>query len=79
MTSSSCRTRVEIEERRERNQGLTRPELSVILSYAKIDLYNGLESSDQSLEDFLTTDPQRYFPPVLLRKKYQRPDTRATA
>ena len=60
---------VEIEERRERHQGLTRPELSVILSYAKIDLYNGLESSDQSLEDFLTTDPQRYFP-LRLRKKY---------
>jgi glutamate dehydrogenase len=61
---------VEIEERRERNQGLTRPELSVILSYAKIDLYNGLEESDQSLEDFLTTDPQRYFPPVL-RKRFE--------
>jgi glutamate dehydrogenase len=60
---------VEIEERRERNQGLTRPELAVILSYAKIDLYNGLESSDQGLEDFLTTDPQRYFPPIL-RKRY---------
>jgi glutamate dehydrogenase len=58
----------EIEERRERNQGLTRPELSVILSYAKIDLYNGLEGSSQSLEDFLTTDPQRYFPPVLRRR-----------
>jgi glutamate dehydrogenase len=59
----------EIEERRKRNQGLTRPELSVILSYAKIDLYNGLEGSRQGLEDFLTTDPQRYFPPVL-RKRY---------
>ncbi|MDG2376960.1 MAG: NAD-glutamate dehydrogenase, partial [Woeseiaceae bacterium] len=59
---------VEIQERRERNQGLTRPELSVILSYAKIDLYNGLEGSSQSLEDFLTTDPQRYFPPVLRRR-----------
>ena len=59
---------VEIEERRERNQGLTRPELSVILSYAKIDLYNGLEGSEQGLEDFLTTDPQRYFPPVLRRR-----------
>ena len=58
----------EIEERRERSQGFTRPELSVILSYAKIDLYNGLEKSDQSLEDFLTTDPQRYFPPVLRRR-----------
>ena len=60
---------VEIDERRQRNQGLTRPELAVILSYAKIDLYNGLESSNQGLEDFLTTDPQRYFPPVL-RKRF---------
>ncbi len=59
---------VEIEERRERNQGLTRPELAVVLSYAKIDLYNGLEGSSQNLEDFLTTDPQRYFPPVLRRR-----------
>ena len=59
---------LEIEERRQRNQGLTRPELSVILSYAKIDLYNGLEGCDQALDDFLTTDPQRYFPPVLRRR-----------
>jgi len=60
---------VEIDDRRQRKQGLTRPELAVILSYAKIDLYNGLESSDQALDDFLTTDPQRYFPP-LLRRRY---------
>ncbi|MGI9203874.1 MAG: NAD-glutamate dehydrogenase [Woeseiaceae bacterium] len=59
---------LEIEERHQRNQGLTRPELSVILSYAKIDLYNGLEGCDQALDDFLTTDPQRYFPPVLRRR-----------
>ena len=59
---------VEIEERRQRKQGLTRPELAVILSYAKIDLYNGLEKSDQALDDFLTTDPQRYFPPELRRR-----------
>jgi glutamate dehydrogenase len=61
---------VEIDERRQRKQGLTRPELAVVLSYAKIDLYNGLEDSDQALDDFLTTDPQRYFPPVL-RRRYQ--------
>ena len=60
---------IEIDERRQRKQGLTRPELAVILSYAKIDLYNGLEASDQALDDFLTTDPQRYFPP-LLRKRF---------
>ncbi len=59
---------VEIEERRQRKQGLTRPEIAVVLSYAKIDLYNGLVASDETLEDFLTTDPQRYFPPVLRRR-----------
>jgi glutamate dehydrogenase len=61
---------VEIDDRRQRKQGLTRPELAVILSYAKIDLYNGLDGSGQALDDFLTTDPQRYFPPVL-RRRYQ--------
>ncbi|HZW60200.1 MAG TPA: NAD-glutamate dehydrogenase domain-containing protein, partial [Woeseiaceae bacterium] len=60
----------EIEERRQRKQGLTRPEIAVVLSYAKIDLYNGLIASGQTLEDFLTTDPQRYFPP-LLRRRYK--------
>ena len=60
----------EIDERRQKKQGLTRPELAVILSYAKIDLYNGLDGSDQALDDFLTTDPQRYYPPVL-RRRYQ--------
>ena len=60
---------VQIEERRNRKQGFTRPELAVVLSYAKIDLYNGLIKSDQSLDDFLAIDPQRYFPP-LLRRRY---------
>ena len=59
----------EIDDRRQRNQGLTRPEIAVILSYAKIDLYNGLEACGESLADFLTMDPQRYFP-ATLRKRY---------
>ncbi len=58
----------EIEERRQRKQGMTRPEIAVVLSYAKIDLYNGLTASPSTLEDFLTTDPQRYFPAVLRRR-----------
>ncbi len=58
----------EIDERRQRKQGLTRPEFAVVLSYAKIDLYNGLTGSTEALEDFLTTDPLRYFPPVLRRR-----------
>ena len=48
---------------------MTRPELAVVLSYAKINLYNGLIDSDASLEEFLHIDPQRYFPDVL-RKRY---------
>ena len=58
----------EIDERRQNNQTFTRPEFAVVLSYAKIDLYDGLIDSKQGLEDFLTTDPQRYFPAVLRRR-----------
>jgi len=58
----------EIEDRRTRKQGLTRPELAVVLSYAKIDLYNGLIESDATLTDFLQIDPQRYFPDKLRRR-----------
>lgn len=58
----------EIEERRARKQGFTRPELAVVLSYAKIDLYNGLIASNETLEDFLKVDPSRYFPAVLRRR-----------
>jgi glutamate dehydrogenase len=60
---------VEIEERRARRQGFTRPELAVVLSYAKIDLYDGLIASGESMEDFLRADPLRYFPEVI-RKRY---------
>ena len=60
----------EIEERRNRKQGFTRPELAVVLSYAKIDLYDGLVDSGATLTDFLEIDPQRYFPTVL-RRRYE--------
>jgi glutamate dehydrogenase len=58
----------EIEERRARKEGFTRPEIAVVLSYAKIDLYNGLIDSGETLEDFLVVDPLRYFPAVLRRR-----------
>jgi len=58
----------EIEDRRSRKQGFTRPELAVVLSYSKIDIYNGLIQSNDTLEDFLEIDPQRYFPDVLRRR-----------
>ena len=59
---------VEIEDRKARKQGITRPELAVILSYAKIDVYDGLVAAEQSLEDFLTAHRMRYFPEVLRRR-----------
>ncbi|MDJ0909920.1 MAG: NAD-glutamate dehydrogenase [Woeseiaceae bacterium] len=58
----------EIEERRARKQGFTRPELAIVLSYAKIDLYDGLIASDANLEDFLGHEQYRYFPTVLRRR-----------
>lgn len=58
----------DIEDRRARKLGFTRPELAVVLSYAKIDLYNGLTQSGETLEDFLIVDPLRYFPAVLRRR-----------
>jgi glutamate dehydrogenase len=59
---------VQIAERRNRKQGFTRPELAIVLSYAKIDLYNGLIDSEETLVDFLAIDPQRYFPSTLRRR-----------
>jgi len=58
----------EIEDRRLRKQGFTRPELAVVLSYAKIDLYDGLMASGETLEDFLVVDRLRYFPAILRRR-----------
>ncbi len=58
----------QIDDRRSRKIGFTRPELAVVLSYAKIDLYNGLIVSEETLEDFLAVDPQRYFPSILRRR-----------
>ena len=60
-----------IDDRRARKQGFTRPELAVVLSYAKIDLYNGLIDSGASLVDFLIIDPLRYFPVELRRRYYE--------
>ena len=50
------------------DKGLTQPELSVLMAYAKMDLYNNLVSSslkeEASLESYLTN----YFPPLLQEK-----------
>ena len=52
----------EIEDRRRMGQGLTRPELAMVLSYAKIALNNQLIQSDVPEDPYLSQELNRYFP-----------------
>ncbi|HSH43708.1 MAG TPA: NAD-glutamate dehydrogenase domain-containing protein, partial [Arenicellales bacterium] len=55
----------EIKERQNEGDGLCRPELAILLSYVKIDVYQRLLASDAPEDPWLSTDLQRYFPHVL--------------
>ena len=58
----------EILERRKSGAGLTRPELSILLSYSKIWLNNHLLDSDVPEDPYLSSELERYFPgPVRTR------------
>jgi glutamate dehydrogenase len=52
----------EIEERGRAGQGLTRPELAMLLSYSKIALSNQLIVSDVPEDPYLGRELDRYFP-----------------
>jgi glutamate dehydrogenase len=52
-------------ERAARRQGLVRPELSVLLAYAKLWLHDGILASDLPDDPFLAGDLARYFPSAL--------------
>jgi len=56
-------------ERATAGRGLTRPELSVLLAYAKMNLFDALMQSDLTDSHALTTDLVKYFPRPL-RKRY---------
>ncbi|HLI19061.1 MAG TPA: NAD-glutamate dehydrogenase [Rhodanobacteraceae bacterium] len=58
----------EMAERRTHHQGLTRPELAVLLSYSKIVLYQQLLESDVPEDPFLSHELMRYFPEPLHEK-----------
>ncbi len=60
----------EIDERRSREVGLTRPEVAVLLSYAKISLYPELLESDVPEDPYLARELVDYFP-TPLREKYR--------
>ena len=59
----------EIAERKARGQGLTRPELSVLLSYSKLVAFQQLLESDVPEDPYLSRELVRYFP-APLQKKY---------
>jgi glutamate dehydrogenase len=56
-------------DRRNRGEGLTRPELSVLLSYSKIRLYQQLLASNVPEDAYLSSELIRYFP-VALQERY---------
>jgi glutamate dehydrogenase len=58
----------QIEERRKAGRGLTRPELAVILSYAKIELTASLAATDIPEDPYLAGELKRYFPKALSRR-----------
>jgi len=55
----------ELAERAGAGRGLTRPELAVLLAYAKIDLYDQLLPTDLPDDPLLVEDLVRYFPQPL--------------
>lgn len=59
----------ELSQRKARGLGLTRPELSVLLSYSKLVAFNQLLDSDIPEDPYLSKELQRYFPQPL-QKKY---------
>ncbi|HZV23402.1 MAG TPA: NAD-glutamate dehydrogenase domain-containing protein, partial [Luteimonas sp.] len=61
----------EIAARKARGQGLTRPELAVLLSYSKIVLFQQLLHSDVPEDPYLSKELVRYFPGPL-QKKYAK-------
>lgn len=58
----------EIARRRLKNKGLTRPELSVVLAYSKLQFYNDIVTTDFPEDSFLMHDLIDYFPQALQHK-----------
>jgi glutamate dehydrogenase len=58
----------ELTERANKGQGLTRPELAVLISYSKIDLKESLLKSLVPDDDYLAREMETAFPPLLATK-----------
>lgn len=57
-----------IVERQSQGKGLTRPELSVLISYAKVVLKDALIASDISEDPYIARDVETAFPSVLVQR-----------
>ena len=55
----------EIEARRTRGEGFTRPEIAVLLAYAKLALHDELLDSDVPDDTYLNAELVRYFPAAM--------------
>ena len=58
----------ELSQRLANGEGLTRPEISVLMPYAKIRLYDELLASEIVDDPFLESELKRYFPTPLQKK-----------
>jgi glutamate dehydrogenase len=58
----------EMTDRRTNGLGMTRPELSVLLAYAKRSVYAALLASDLPDSDYLEADLATYFPPKIVAR-----------
>ncbi|HWP94771.1 MAG TPA: NAD-glutamate dehydrogenase [Gammaproteobacteria bacterium] len=58
----------EMQERRKAGRGLTRPELAILLAYAKMAIYDDLLNSDVPEDPYLATELAAYFPAPLQKK-----------
>jgi glutamate dehydrogenase len=59
---------LEIADRRRRGLSLTRPELAVLLAYAKLTLYDELLDSNVPDDPYLGRELDRYFPRLLVER-----------
>jgi glutamate dehydrogenase len=58
----------DLDARAKRGEGLTRPEVAVLLAYAKLSLYEEILESGVPDDAYLGRELQRYFPPALTAK-----------
>ncbi|NVK37855.1 MAG: NAD-glutamate dehydrogenase [Gammaproteobacteria bacterium] len=58
----------DLDERKNQKKGLTRPELSVLISYTKGDLKELLNTEEISQDDYLAKSVESAFPEVLVKK-----------